>query len=145
MHAAKRALVDALDTLLSSDTVQVGYNYPGDPGRVVVYAGGVRMTQADGVAEPGVVIVERVVVDIYVVCQAPGDDARATEAQAEKLGSQIIGYLRANPYLVVPSAPGGVSVVGIVQGVADQPVPTGVPEPAIDASLLLQIVCEGTI
>jgi len=145
LYIAKRALIDALDSLLSSDTVQVGYSYPPEPLRQCVYGGGARMTQVDAVAEPGVTTVERVVVDIYIRCQVLGDDSRAAEMLAEMIADKIIGMLNATPYLVTPTPPGGVTVVGIVQGIADSPILSGIPEPVIDVSLLLQISCEGTI
>jgi hypothetical protein len=73
-----------------------------------------------------------------------GDDTRAVEVQVETIAGQIIGYLNANPYLVIPSAPGGTTVTGIVQGIADNPILAGIPEPAVNAIMLLQISVEGT-
>jgi hypothetical protein len=138
--AAKRALVDRIDTLLSSDTVQVAYAFPGDPQRLCVYGGALRFTQDDAVAETGVLAQETATIDIWIRCNQPGDDVRGCDVAVENLADQIVGDLSANPKLT-----GALTTVGVALGDAGQPVLSPGPEPSTTSQVLLQIVCEGYV
>lgn len=137
-YRAKRTLIDRLDTVLASDTVQVAYAEPGDMLRLSVYGGGLRFTQSDAVAEAGVMTLETVTLDVWIRCYQPGDDVRAADMAVETLAEAIITDLSANPFLVDP-----LSVTGATLGDAGQPLVSPGPEPAVTSLLLLQVSCEG--
>lgn len=137
-YRAKRTLIDRLDTVLASDTVQVAYAEPGDMLRLSVYGGGLRFTQSDAVAEAGVLSLEGDTIDIWVRCYQPGDDVRAADQAVEALADQIIADLNGNPKLIDP-----LSVTRVVLGDAGAPLVSPGPEPAVTSLLLLQVSCEG--
>ena len=139
-YAAKRTLIDRIDTLLASDAVQVAYAFPGDPERLCVYGGGLRFVRTDVVAEPGLLALETVTVDIWVRCFRPGDDVRAADESVEDLAGQIVDDLMVNPKLA-----GMFSVTSVLAGDAGFPTVSAAPEPAVTAQLLLQIVVEGDL
>jgi hypothetical protein len=139
-YLAKRTLIDRIDTLLASDTVQVSYAFPGDPQRLCVYGGALRFTQSDAVAESGTLSIEGDTIDVWVRCYQPGDDVRAADMAVEQLADQIIADLNANPKLVDP-----LSITNVALGDAGAPVVSPGPEPAVTSQLLLQVFCEGYV
>lgn len=137
-YVAKRALIDAIDTLLASDTVQVSYAAPGDLGEAAVYAGGMRGTQADAVAESGVATDETVIIDVIVRIYQPGNDGEAADRAVENLADQVIGYLAANPALA-----GGLTIAGVASYDAPMPEFTASPEATVTSTLVMRVSVQG--
>ena len=137
-YSAKRALVDAFNTLLASDTVQVTYAAPADLGGAAVYGGGFRGVQQDAVAEAGVATSEAAIVDIVVRIYQAGNDGEAAERATEHLVDQIVGYLADNPALAGPN-----TISGLDSFDAPMPEFTASPEATVTSTILLRISVQG--
>jgi hypothetical protein len=137
-YSAKRSLVDAFNTLLASDTVQVTYAAPPDLGNATVYGGGFRGVQADGVAETGVLTAETSVVDIVVRIYQAGNDGEAAERATENLVDQIVGFLAGNPAVCGPN-----TIAGLNSFDAPMPEFTASPEATVTSTILLRVGVQG--
>lgn len=137
-YSAKRTLMDTIDTLLASDTVQVSYAAPGDLSALAVYGGAIRGIQSDAVAEAGVATNEDTTIDVIVRAYQPGNDARAADEAVESLADQIVGYLAEFPRLA-----GGLTVTGLASFAAEMPDFSASPEPTVTSTLVMQINVRG--
>jgi hypothetical protein len=134
-YAAKRALFDELKVQsahgMALDGVDVSYDYPPNPGRSIIYGGGVRFMHTDEAGEWNTVGSEVITIGVYVRVMKTDMTVREVEVELERIADTICEVFTDKPYIA-----GNMTWIGIAQGSGDYSRP---PEGA-EGVLSLQVM-----
>lgn len=134
-YAAKRALFDELKVHtaqgMALDGTDVSYEYPPNPGRSIVYGGGVRFIHTDEAGEWNTVGSEVITIGVYIRVMKTDFSVREVDVELERIADVICKI-----FVDKPQIAGTMTWLGVAQGNGDYSRP---PEGA-EGVLSLQVM-----